>query len=106
MLSTIGLSSTRRSFTSFGMVLSGAAVVSAFAAGLALQNNVANLDPLIKPFQHVICGQRGNADGYERFHLHSGFGCGYYFGCDGDAIFAQAHLDINVGERESVAHGD
>lgn len=40
-----------------------AAVISALASALALQHNFANLDALVGSLQHVVDGQRRNADG-------------------------------------------
>src|SRR3977135_1571780 len=79
--STMGLSSTSRSFTLLGIVLFefAAAVVAAFAAGFLLQPKVANLDALVEGLAHVVDGQRRNSGRDQGFHLHSGLGGSLYF---------------------------
>src|SRR5262249_54310437 len=50
-------------------LFSTSCVVAAFASGLALQDNLANLDTLVEGLAHVVNGQGGDTRGHQRFHL-------------------------------------
>src|SRR5437868_12089644 len=70
----IGLSSTRSSLTLSGMIrLFSAPVLSGLAAALAFEHDLANLDTLVRAFEHVVQRQRANADRHQGLHLDPSF---------------------------------
>src|SRR5882724_3377831 len=85
MPSTMGLSSTSRTFTLLGienllaLALVLAAVVAALAARLPLQHQLPDLNALVKRLAHVIDSQGCDAGGDQSFHFDAGLGGGLYF---------------------------
>src|SRR5580704_10650606 len=76
----MGLSSTSRTLTLFDMqlfLLANADEVAALSASLMFKRDFANFDALVERLAHIVHGERGNAHGGQRFHLHSrcGRGC-------------------------------
>src|SRR5882672_4239581 len=85
MPSTIGLSSTSRTFTLLGienllaLARPLASVVATLAARLSLQHQLADFDALIERFAHVIDSQDCDPGGDHSFHFDAGLGDGLYF---------------------------
>src|SRR5437868_4389032 len=74
--STMGLSSTRSTFTLLDMAWlrlpARAGIVTAFTAGLAFQHDLADFDALVESLTHVVHGQGSDAGRYQRLHFHAG----------------------------------
>src|SRR5580765_2520645 len=82
--STMGLSSTSRTFTLLGIeellaLVLVLAVVAALAARLSLQHQLPDFDALVERLAHVINSQGCDAGGDQSFHFDAGLGGGLYF---------------------------
>src|SRR5215469_15010023 len=111
----MGLSSTSRTLMFVGMIKLSLGrpvqvqrtvtpILAAFAAGLALQHDLANSNALIQGFAHVVDGQRGDAGGDQRLHFHAGLGGGSGARVDLNAILAYLSSHINERQRQGMAH--
>ena len=82
--------------------------MSALAAGLFHQMDLAQLHALIHGLAHVIDGEQGGGNAGQGLHLHAGHAAGLDRAASfhGPALGQQVKLDLHLGQRQRVAQGD
>ena len=83
-----------------------AVVVAGFAAGFLFELDGADDDGFVERLGHVVDGEGGDGGGGEGFHLDAGLRGGGSGGADADSVLYDGGFDVDVSERERVAHGD
>ena len=82
------------------------AKIAAFAAGFCFEANLANHDGFVERLGHVVDSECGDGGRSERFHFDAGWSDRGRSGRDAHAVRDELRLDIDVRERERMAHGN
>src|SRR5436190_12466853 len=102
--------SASRAATAFrtARTISSASSIGRLAPGLLEQHDAADLEPQLESLDQVVDGQRGDARGGQRLHLHAGAGGRARLGGDGHRAGrgVDLGLDADEGHRQRVAERD